>query len=624
MTWNIRGWDPDKPNWGRGNNYRDEGPCLTDNVTTLNDPNITYLTNIDHATALLLRLTGGWELTLGKLFGKFNTLSPTPSPTPAPTNATYSPSVSPSNFPSINPTISPSLSPSLPTISPSPEPTNSPTRDPWTGILDYDDVLWEGSLDHFGTLNNNGRTVMKLGINTTYSTMRKIGPINASNHRNLYFVYKFRCNYYDESYSYMKIAASSESNQQYATYIESAKGWDRDSDSMTGPCIDNPMQTIDYPNITYFDFWYDNIDTFYLGLSGGWELVYGKLFGTGQSSTPTRSPTPAPSNNPTTAEPSRTPTTDDPTSAPTMPSHSPSSSPTDLTMGPTINPTMSPTRDRWTGISANDHVFWEGSLDHFGLYKSGSPVQKMGVDTSYSNLRKIRIDDTRDYIGFYFVYSFSCDYFNANYSWMEISAAPRNAGNSFPSALESVNGWIDANATNGYCIDTPNVVINEPNVTFLGDRYDNLDYFYLGLKGGWQLVYGKLFGTYHTLSPTLSPTISPTPEPTNETYSPSVSPSDVPTAIPTMTPTNTTSTPTMAPTMTPTMAPSYKPITEKPITVKPTPHPTKSDSKSSGSSITDIGDSTPNNDNELTLIIIFGAIIIFILVVCILYMLLCK
>ena len=130
---NIRGWIPDQSTWCCRNYFRDEGPCLTDNVTTLNYPNITYLTNVDHATALSIGLTGGWELTLGKVFGRFNTLSPTVSPTSSPTNATYSPTFDPTTEPSGNPTLSPSqptTTPSAaPTLTPS-QPTTNPTNTP--------------------------------------------------------------------------------------------------------------------------------------------------------------------------------------------------------------------------------------------------------------------------------------------------------------------------------------------------------------------------------------------------------------------------------------------------------------------------------------------------------------
>ena len=364
------------------------GYCIDTPNRVINEPNVTFLGDqYDNLDYFYFGLKGGWQLVYGKLFGTYHTLSPTISPTPEPTSATNPPSVSPSNFPSINPTIAPSLSPSLPTISPTFGPTNSPTRDPWTGILDVDDVLWEGSFDHFGTLNNNGQTVVKLGINTTYSTMRKIGPIDASNHRDLYFVYKFRCDYYDESYSYMQIAVASESNQRYATYSESAKGWDPDSDIMIGPCINNSMETIDYPNITYFPFFYDNIDTFYLGLAGGWELVYGKLFGTGPSLSPTTSPTiepTQPSSNPTTA----------PSNNPTENTVTPTISPTIAPTQPSISPTIDPTRDPWTGLSADDHLIWEGSLDHFGLYKYPPSEPHMywipyDVNSSYLERRTI-------------------------------------------------------------------------------------------------------------------------------------------------------------------------------------------------------------------------------------------
>ena len=167
---------------------------------------------------------------------------------------------------------------------------------------------------------------------------------------------------------------------------------------MTGPCINNSMGTIDYPNITYFDFWYDNKDTFYLGLAGGWQLVYGKLFGTGPSQSPTTSPTIEPT------QPSRNPTTapsNNPTDFTVNPTISPTISPTDNTVTPTVSPTIdptqpsnipsysptmmpttaAPTRDPWTGRSADDHLLWEGSFDHFGLYKY-PPIKIQDVNVS--------------------------------------------------------------------------------------------------------------------------------------------------------------------------------------------------------------------------------------------------
>ena len=437
------------------------------------------------------------------------------------------------------------------------EPTNSPTLDLWNGISDNYDVLWEGSLDHFGTLNNNGQTVMKLGVklgwtgisinddvlwegsfdhfgtpnndgqtvaklgvNITYSNMRTIGPINASNHRDLYFVYSFKCNYYDKSYTYMKISASNGYNHAYSTYAESAKGWNYDSDSMMGPCIDNSMNVVNYPNITYFPFWYDNLDTFYLGLTGGWELVYGKLFGTGPSPSPTISPTSGPSDNPTT-EPSNNPTSE-PSSDPTP---DPSIDPTnDPSKNPTTDPTMIPSQPT-----------------EAPTITTSSPTTKPTMPPTFNPSKNPTTDPT-------IIPTFH------------------------PTLLPSISPT------------QPTTVL--------------------------------------TNGPTSDPLISPTDDPTTQpTEYPSVDPSVSPTINPT------TSEPTLSPSDKPTSHPtpdsSLYP-SNNPTQDPTTPFPTSNPTNSSESAASDTMDSKNENDSHSTIIITVGCIVIFGLIACILYMLLCK
>ena len=189
---------------------------------------------------------------------------------------------------------------------PTAEPTTAPTMAPT--IIQK---IWQASFDHFGLWRSYQTT--HSGVKTAYDNPRYIGPIDATNYTDLYLEYSFKCNYTDPNYSYGRICYGTRANCGHSM-VTNVLGWLKGN---TGPCITNPMEIIDYPNVTYLTYLPDHTSTLYLTFYGGWELVNAELYGAFRTKSPTSAPTPSP----------------------TDPSNAPSISPTI----PTIDLKMSPT-----------------------------------------------------------------------------------------------------------------------------------------------------------------------------------------------------------------------------------------------------------------------------------------
>ena len=279
------------------------------------------------------------------------TIDPSRSPTKDPTkNPTVDPTKDPTSDPSNDPTADPSIDPTMyPTFNPTFNPTYNPTRNLWNGLSDNDDILWQGSFDHFGLYSNKIKQIYD--VNVSYSLLRIIGPINAKNYINIYFIYSFKCSYYNNNYTYSNIQWKNNNMQYWQGKIYNIRGWTPDFNNNNdyirneGPCISHNIINVNYPNITYFTGM-DHSSSLYFGLSGGWQLTYAKLFGTFKSLQPTLSPSNKPTDitNLPTISPTKYPSINPtlyPSISPTNPSKQPSNNPTQY---PSNNPSINPTR----------------------------------------------------------------------------------------------------------------------------------------------------------------------------------------------------------------------------------------------------------------------------------------